>query len=162
MAVFSMPRGSSKPMLHMNADSISISSNTKTFPRKSGFDSSQDLHFTLGLLTTFKKDFDISIKLLDITAHTTHLGINYFDYILLNIHEFIIIVDSMQSIKSGLTKELIYSKALSRLITVNIFRQHRGDNYSLPDVLSRKFIDIKYQILEYYNNETQVLRMGIL
>lgn len=128
--------------------------NVNTFPRKSGFHSEGDADYCLLQSDFFEKDMsDITAELLDITAHTKHLGIIYLDYILLNIKDFIKINTDGWLQDNITSKELNYSNVLTKLISMNLIRRIKGESYNLPSILSRKFIDINIALEAYYKNE---------
>ena len=128
-----------------------------TFPRKSGFHSEGDADYCLLQAAFFDKDMsDITSELLDITAHTKHLGIIYLDYILLNIKDFIKINTDGWLQDNVTTKELNYSNVLTKLISMNLIKRIKGESYNLPTILSRKFIDINIALEAYYKRQDEL------
>lgn len=153
--VMQAPRGFNKSYLHQlfGANSMRVTSSSNPFPRKTGFNSEQDLIFNLGHVMGAGNVFDITPYILNIGAYTKNLGNMYIDYIMLNIHAFITLVSLSTYNDKSLTQELIYSKALSKLITINLYKKYLGEEYSLPPVLSRKFINIDIALSDYLNSQ---------
>lgn len=161
--VIQAPRGTNKSWLQQvyTGNTMRMSRSSIPFPRKSGFNSEQDLIFNLGHVIGAGNNFDITPHILNIGAYTKNLGNTYIDYIMLNIHAYITLLSLPTYNESSLTHELIYSKALSKLITINLYKKHLGEEYSLPTVLSRKFINIDMSLTDYLNGKKDIIHMGI-
>ena len=123
------------------------------FPKKIGFTSVRAIAECHRLMAgyTYEADTESYMQLAD---NTTHLGDAYLEYILLNISDYAFIYKEQPRMEIHLR----HSKALTKLIVLNIWRQHEGHDYSLPPILSRKFLNIKEALLHYIgHNETNTL-----
>ena len=145
-----------KPILHdvrtiFNTDgSMSVVGDTHLFPKKTGLTSLRGLRrYHTGML--YHDYVPTTEELLVLVDQTSHLGTAYIDYILNNISDYMYVFDASPNMEIHLK----HSKTLTKLISVNIWRQCKGLSYNLPPVLSRKFLNIKEDLTYYIkHNET--------
>lgn len=123
------------------------------FQRKTGFNSEHDLVLSLCYIMDSDSNFDITTYVLNIGAYAKNLGNTYIDYIMLNIQDYVTLLSLTLPNENALTHELIYSKTLSKLVTINLYKKHLGEDYSLPPALSRKFINIEMALSDYLNSK---------
>ena len=137
----------------VSSNKLSTVGESLSFPKKIGFTSVRAIaeYHRLMVGYTYEADTEAYMQLAD---NTTHLGDAYLEYILLNISDYAFIYKEQPRMEIHLR----HSKALTKLIAVNIWRQHEGHDYSLPPILSRKFLNIKEALIHYMkNNETITL-----
>ena len=146
-----------KPMLHnvrtvFNTDgSVSIAGDTHLFPQKTGLTSIESIRrYNTCLLQSYY--MPTTEELLVLVDETSHLGTAYIDYILNNLTDYMFVL----SASPPMEVHLKHSKALTKLISVNIWRQYVGLSYNLPPVLSRKFLNIK-EDLTYYIKHNKII-----
>lgn len=129
--------------------SIMISGN---FPRKTGFNDLNELSHTATILD-LRTELGLRqldpVEILELASNTGHLGKEYTDYMLLNISDSLYLISALKDIYTEQSKHLLYSNALSQLITINLYRKKYNHPHSLPKTLSRKFIKIQLALYKY-------------
>lgn len=136
-------------MATIKPPSIMISGN---FPRKTGFNNLTELANTATILdhrTELGLHQSDPIEVLELASNTGHLGKEYTDYMLLNTPDCLYLISTLKDIYSEHSKHLLYSHALSQLITINLYRKKYNHPHSLPKTLSRKFINIQLALYKY-------------
>lgn len=163
MPLIMAPRGAGKSWLQQNiyADSMRISGSSKLFPRKTGFNNESALLASAMHMRINSGDLDINDFIIDIGAHIKNLGEVNIDYILSNIRDYIAVYDLLNKTTPSNSRELMYSKALSRLISINLYNKLLGEPHTLPTLLSRKFKDIELHLSEYIRNKKDLVKMGM-
>lgn len=122
------------------------------FPRKTGFNNLTELAHTTTIIdhkTELGLHESDPVDILNLASNTGHLGKEYTDYMLLNIHECLYLISALKDIYTEGSKHLLYSHALSQLITINLYRKKYNHPHSLPKNLSRKFINIQLVLFKY-------------
>lgn len=157
MAIIHSPRSYDKTwlpkifvdMATIKPSNIMISAN---FPRKTGFNNLTELGNTATILdhrTELGLHKSDPIEVLELASNTGHLGKEYTDYMLLNISDCLYLISALKDDYTEYSKHLLYSKALSQLITINLYRKKYNHPHSLPKTLSRKFINIQQALYKY-------------
>lgn len=119
--------------------------NAPSFPRKSGFASETEIHF-IHLYYVLHSSIDVPIAVLNVYANCAMLGQDAVDYIVANIGIFEFIRNGFER---SLTKELIYSKTYTKLVSYNLYRELCGKSSVLPKVLSKRFTKIREDLKDY-------------
>lgn len=120
-----------------------------SFPRKTGFNSLHDLANT-AVWFDCDNSYEIeTIDILNLVSNTGHLGKEYIEYMLFNISEYIPLIRNLIGDYNKESMHLLYSKALSQLISINLYRKKNNQPHSLPKILSRKFINIQMDLYKY-------------
>lgn len=160
MPVVMAPRMPGKSRLNtvLSSRGLSIAESTVPFPRATNFDSENSMHTTLDLMHWFRNEtLDINQHILTISSGITNLGINNVDYILNNLQDFILVSHNFDMYD----KELKYSKALTALISLNLYKQYCGEDYNLPKVLSKRMLRIKEDLESYLKSRITRVRVGV-
>lgn len=155
MALFHAPSSHNKSWLPKffteNSAANTVASNNiyANFPRKTGFNSLHDLANTANMLDLHNHYEIETVNILNLVSNTGHLGKEYTEYMLLNISECLYLISVLEAIYTERSKHLLYSTALSQLISINLYRKKYNQPHSLPKTPSRKFINIQLALYKY-------------
>lgn len=157
MALFHSPRSYDKswlPKIFVDMATIKPSNNmvSGNFPRKTGFNDLNELSHTATILD-LRTEIGLRqldpVEILELASNTGHLGKEYTDYMLLNISDCSYLISALKDEYTEHSKHLLYSNALSQLITINLYRKKYNHPHSLPKTLSRKFLNIQLGLYKY-------------
>ena len=123
------------------------------FPRTTGFNSEHELVANSGLIVIAGDTFNIAPHILHIGAYAKNLGNVNIEYIMQNIHAYITLLSLLTYSGLNYSHELTLSKTLTRLISINSYNKILGVEYSLPTVLSRRFINIGMDLEQYISDK---------
>lgn len=120
------------------------------FPRISGFDTNNELTFMAHWIHERTAEVDPN-EYLKVSTYAANLGDIHLSYILDNMPVYVLLYESVADDYSHFTPELIASKALMRLYSINIYNKRQGLDYNLPKVLYKRIKSLERMINDYYN-----------
>lgn len=114
-------------------------------PKSSGYTSLVGMHSDYKIMNDLPELDNIFVTVAKISDRIVGFGNTNVEYILSNLKDYNYLLRRNNQSPNP------YIKALTQLLTINVYRYYSGEPYNLPTTLNRSQIEQRYNLLEYLN-----------
>lgn len=114
-------------------------------PKSSGYTSLIGIHSDYTVMNDLPELDNIFVSVAKISDRIVGFGNTNVEYILSNLKDYNYLL------RRNYQSPNPYIKALTQLLTINVYRYYSGEPYNLPTTLNRSQIEQRYNLLEYLN-----------
>lgn len=114
-------------------------------PKSSGYTNLMEMHSDYMVMNDLPELDNIFVSVAKISDRIVGFGNTNVEYILSNLKDYNYLL------RRNYQSPNPYIKALTQLLTINVYRYYSGEPYNLPTTLNRSQIEQRYNLLEYLN-----------